>query len=218
VTGDLPHGGEKISDGRGEEVSPQLEEIFKKTYTHKNLRFPNGQALFEHLKKEFPNLVPAKQPKPSLLVSHNKGEAPTQKESQKGIEDFELAGFGPRAGAFLLDVIVLALFWLAFAIPIAKSSHWDDDLGLSILIFSALYFILCPVLLGGTLGKLIMGLRIVSKEGKNPGLFQSILRFLGYFFSVILFGFGFYMISFHPQKRGLHDLMGKTFVVREKND
>jgi uncharacterized RDD family membrane protein YckC len=58
-------------------------------------------------------------------------------------------------------------------------------------------------------------MKVVDCEGKNLSLPASVARWIGYFFSLFFFGFGFYMIGFHPEQRGLHDFFGRSRVVEE---
>jgi uncharacterized RDD family membrane protein YckC len=51
-----------------------------------------------------------------------------------------------------------------------------DPLCLIFLALIFLYFVLLEGLLGATLGKWALGLRVVSTEGTNPGLARSALR------------------------------------------
>jgi uncharacterized RDD family membrane protein YckC len=69
---------------------------------------------------------------------------------------------------------------------------------------------------GATPGKLAMGLRVVNEDG----MYLSFGRATGRYFAEILSGvlclIGYIMIGFHQQKRGLHDLIAATYVVRKE--
>jgi uncharacterized RDD family membrane protein YckC len=66
----------------------------------------------------------------------------------------------------------------------------------------------------GSLGKLILQLRVVTKKGK-PIFFRSIIRMIGRLITVATFGIGFLMIFFTKNKQTLHDFISGTIVVKK---
>ncbi len=69
---------------------------------------------------------------------------------------------------------------------------------------------------GATPGKKLLGLKIVSARGESPiGYGRAALRILGYFLNSFTFGIGFLLIAFNEEKRGLHDRIADTRVVRD---
>ncbi len=69
---------------------------------------------------------------------------------------------------------------------------------------------------GTTLGKRPLRIYVVSQKGHEQiSLKQSIARCLGYVLSYLLFCTGFLMAMFHPEKRGLHDLIAGTVSIRK---
>jgi len=66
---------------------------------------------------------------------------------------------------------------------------------------------------GGTPGKKLFGLLIVTEKGNTPGVFSSMLRAVGWLLSTPLANFGFLIALAHPRTRTLHDLIAGTFVV-----
>jgi len=67
---------------------------------------------------------------------------------------------------------------------------------------------------GGTPGKLILGIRIVNEKGEYIGIPMAILRYIGKILSAIILGIGYLMIAWDGKKRGLHDKIAKTYVVK----
>lgn len=53
-------------------------------------------------------------------------------------------------------------------------------------------------------------------NGESLELGPAVLRYLGYFASTLLLGIGYLMVAFTPQKRGLHDYIAGTVVVRAR--
>lgn len=70
-----------------------------------------------------------------------------------------------------------------------------------------------------TPGKMAIGARIVdARTGGKPGLGQLIVRYVGYYVSIVVFFLGFAWIALDVRKQGWHDKMAGTVVVRKKQD
>ncbi|MGH7422590.1 MAG: RDD family protein [Candidatus Methylomirabilales bacterium] len=67
---------------------------------------------------------------------------------------------------------------------------------------------------GQTPGKMLMGVRVVTRDGGDIGYGRAFLRWVGYFIALLPFGLGLIMVLIHPRRRGLHDLLAGTSVVR----
>lgn len=65
-----------------------------------------------------------------------------------------------------------------------------------------------------TIGKCIFGLYVVRADGTKVGFGRALARYLCYTISTLTLGIGFLMIAFRQDKRGLHDLICDTMVVR----
>jgi len=63
------------------------------------------------------------------------------------------------------------------------------------------------------LGKAIMGLRIVTTDGRDLKLRRSLLRLAGYWVSALPLGLGFLWPIVDPERRGFHDVIARTRVV-----
>ena len=74
-------------------------------------------------------------------------------------------------------------------------------------------------LTGGTVGKRLMGLKVVRLDGRPLGLARSLVRAVGYLLSMPLCNLGFLIAFVHPDSRTLHDLLSGALVVetRAKN-
>ena len=66
-----------------------------------------------------------------------------------------------------------------------------------------------------TPGKMALGLKIIDEQGNNLTPVTAIIRYLGYILSGIILGIGYLMIAFNKNKRGLHDMIAKTYVIRK---
>ena len=63
-------------------------------------------------------------------------------------------------------------------------------------------------------GKRLVGVRVVTWYGEPPTLVRSLVRTFGYLLSAALLWLGFIWIGFDREKRGLHDWIAGTYVVR----
>lgn len=67
---------------------------------------------------------------------------------------------------------------------------------------------------GQTPGKKATGTKIVDAlSGNDISVSQAVLRYVGYFFSIALLGFGFFLAGWRKDKRALHDLLAGTKVI-----
>lgn len=68
---------------------------------------------------------------------------------------------------------------------------------------------------GGTLGKLVFRVRVVSEEGAPIGFGQAMVRTLAAMISVMCLGLGYALALTDPARRTLHDRIAQTRVVPE---
>lgn len=139
----------------------------------------------------------------------------------------ERAGFGIRLGAYLLDSLILGVIVTVLMIPlgivIKVAVGKAPGLGIPLAVVSyllvmvvCLAYILVPwAKSGATPGKKILHLKIVRDDGVEPlGYGKAILRMLGYFVSGFILYIGYLMILFNDEKKGLHDMIAGTHVIR----
>ncbi|PLY12567.1 MAG: hypothetical protein C0624_00835 [Desulfuromonas sp.] len=87
--------------------------------------------------------------------------------------------------------------------------------GALVNLLGLLYYIVPTAISGQTLGKKVCGIRVVSENGK-VGWLRAILReTVGKWISAFILGIGFIMVAFHKEKRGLHDLIAGTWVIKD---
>ncbi len=104
-------------------------------------------------------------------------------------DNHQFAGLWPRFKALVLDFAILSLLffpvtrivkgtWIMGVSDHRWASGWfvTDPICLVFLAMIVLYFILLEGLAGATLGKLAVGIRVMSIEGRKPGLTRSIVR------------------------------------------
>ena len=152
--------------------------------------------------------------------------AALDKERRRLLAGMLPAGFWIRLAAYLIDYAILFFFGLLIGGLLAFLWGWDIEAiesaelqaeplyDLVALAMAAAYFTICLGRWGRTLGKLLLGLKVVRADGLPLGYARSLARYACYFMSSLVFGLGFIWIAFHPQKRGWHDLICDTRVVR----
>jgi uncharacterized RDD family membrane protein YckC len=128
------------------------------------------------------------------------------------LQTLEYAGFWIRLVAFIIDRIILGA--IGFALGIVVTNVFELFL-LQILV-QAVYSIAFWVGQGATPGKMAVGIKVVMTNGEPIELGAACLRYVGYFFSGLIFGIGYLMIAFSSEKKGLHDNIANTVVVKSR--
>ncbi|MCQ4165722.1 RDD family protein [Tahibacter harae] len=174
-----------------------------------------------------PPLPPAASPPP--LPSYNPYSAPlAQVEQQPGQADLELADRGSRLGAYLLDsvfIVVLAIALVAVSAVFENAGQGARAAGVILALLGFLAYIGFNLVLlhrhGQTLGKRIVGIRIVRTDGSRCELWRIIvLRVMasGLLQSLPFIGWIIFLVDslmiFGDERRCLHDIFADTIVVR----
>jgi uncharacterized RDD family membrane protein YckC len=130
------------------------------------------------------------------------------------------AGFWIRVLALLPDVALC--FVVQRSLDFAGARVWggpvEDDptvaglVGVFTLLFTAVYTSVLHAVTGQTVGKLAVGVRVVSADGGPLPVGAALLRWLAYAVSAAPLGFGFVMAGLRRDKRALHDLIAGSRV------
>jgi uncharacterized RDD family membrane protein YckC len=103
------------------------------------------------------------------------------------------------------------------AVQLAWRALSDTALSLPILgvtaVLGLVYQLLCHTLAGATLGKRLLGLRVVGPDGRRPSLLRSTIRAALSAISVAAVGLGVLLALFTVSGRSFHDLLARTWVV-----
>ena len=101
--------------------------------------------------------------------------------------DFEVAALHKRILAYLVDLFILVIYswgmkaFLADVISVENNKYGIDILLVSIPML--LYSFVCEISLHGqSLGKKVLGIRVMSLEGGEPTVSQYLLRWATRFF------------------------------------
>jgi uncharacterized RDD family membrane protein YckC len=80
-----------------------------------------------------------------------------------------------------------------------------------------LYFAICESsAMQATLGKKVLGLKVVDLSSRHIGFGRATGRWFGKYVSMLTIFIGFIMAGLTARKQGLHDLMAGTLVVYGK--
>lgn len=154
-----------------------------------------------------------------------------EKETQ---ENIRYSGFWIRFGAGFIDSVIIALstllFWIIFFISLFKFGNSDiikpeseeyQPLLLVLptligIIFQWLYFVLqyCSKSMA-TLGMKAMGIRICDERYERLSFWHATGRWFAEILSGLTLYIGYIMIAFTAKKQGLHDIVAKTYVIRD---
>jgi uncharacterized RDD family membrane protein YckC len=107
-----------------------------------------------------------------------------------------VAGVGRRIGALFIDWLLCTLI----AVAAFHSQYW------TIVVFGAEVYLL-TALTGFTMGKRLLGIRVVRLDGRPVGLWWALLR------TVLLLAVVPPLV-FDRDLRGLHDKAAATIVIR----
>ena len=107
-------------------------------------------------------------------------------------------------------VFVIRLFAPEFEVPEESGLVY----GISLTVFAFFYLWLSYTVFGKTIGKAILGVRVVSADGHVVlRARQTFVRVITYPLSFIIFGIGLLGVVFNPQRQAWHDRFAKTAVV-----
>ena len=159
----------------------------------------------------------------SATVSTNQGQA----------LNVSYASFFIRALAYIIDTSILGLFYSLFLFV------FKDSLGLGAFssygarrapfmlqptIFSFNFFINYAYYVyflvnndGMTIGKKLMGIKVVTEDGQKLTYNTAFLRVFGYLLSGLVFGLGFLWALWDSKKQTWHDKLARTVVIKTES-
>lgn len=126
-------------------------------------------------------------------------------------EDLEYVGFCLRSLAALIDTLIITLIVSATLIVFSAGA---SNVLISWLL-PAVATILFWMYRQATPGKMVVSASVVDARTGEPVTFwQGLLRYLGYFVSMLPLFLGILWVAFDPRKQGWHDKIAGTVVVR----
>ncbi|ARK31726.1 RDD family protein [Halalkalibacter krulwichiae] len=162
----------------------------------------------------------------SASIEVPKSEPPIEETTT---DHYQYAGFWMRFWAFLLDLITVFSFNMLIVSPFIRITDISGILAIGPYSFETilwaviffLYFAIMTKNFGQTIGKMVMGVRVISKDRQELKWTQLIFREgVGRFLHQSLFFlYAIYaMVAFTEKKQGLHDVISDTYVIIDRNE
>jgi uncharacterized RDD family membrane protein YckC len=137
----------------------------------------------------------------------------------------EYAGFWLRVGAYVIDMIVMMVFFILYLVVVGLVGNTAGPGSAVILILTFGYLFLSfafPILyrtllhgrFGATLGKMALGLLVVRSDSERITYLRAFGRSFAELLSSFFFGVGYLLAAFDDEKRALHDHICDTRVIR----
>lgn len=159
-----------------------------------------------------------------LCPSCNTGLFKKPEEETKPTEEMIYADFWIRAGAKIIDVLILwaigilvTIFLGFFMSPVQYS---EDSMAFPILanmfqlIIAVSYTTYFLGKYAATPGKMVCHLKVVTPGGGKVSYHQACLRYFAEIVSSLIFCIGYLMAIFDAERRTLHDRMAGTRVIK----
>ena len=119
-----------------------------------------------------------------------------------------------RFFAFLIDVFIFVILFWVLAQVMDNAS-----VSLTLLVLIWLYYALLESSpLQASVGKIIIGLKVVDKRGRRLSFWQATERILSKLITNITFYFGFFIAAFDKRKQTLHDRISHSAVIRKMDN
>lgn len=138
------------------------------------------------------------------------------KDLDTSSSDIKYGSFWPRTGAYMIDLLIIFVFLVAFYVIFGDwGESWDSILWLLFIVGYHTFFL---SIYSSTPGKMLFGLKVLYENDEGKLTFTRALgRTLSYFLSSLLLGIGFLKVAFDKNKhKALHDDIAKTVVVQKK--
>jgi uncharacterized RDD family membrane protein YckC len=136
------------------------------------------------------------------------------------------AGFVTRLLAMSVDLTVVVVAILAAGsvtqIVSLLFPRWPGLIdvlrvvvGAVISVIPAAYFIVSIAVTGRTVGKGLMGIRVVARDGGRLSVPRAVVRTFAYIVSLLPAGAGFWAILIDSERRGWHDHIAGSRVLHD---
>jgi uncharacterized RDD family membrane protein YckC len=135
----------------------------------------------------------------------------TEKHKNDYASDMPLASIESRFAAIVIDSMILGA---------VAGAGWfelhETGAGLGLLIGLAYQWFFMTQNRGQTIGKMLMGIRVVRTDGEPLRASDAILRYLGYYLNSAVMMLGWLWAAWDEDRQGWHDKLARTVVVKAK--
>ena len=135
---------------------------------------------------------------------------------RRNIQSFDTlyGGFWTRFVAWIIDAIIISVVLATIRLAAQGFEQITSD-ALFNTVVAWTYFVVLTAARGQTVGKMAVGVKVVTADGQKPGVRAVLLReVVGKAVSAVILFLGFLLIAVDGRKRGLHDRIGSTFVEK----
>lgn len=177
---------------------------------HCNSRYPKNEMM------QYENSYICPTCKPKFVQKLKEGD-------NLGLGSYVYAGFWRRFVAIFIDGLIFTAIGAVFGGAIGAAGLQSNNPGLIILtgLANVLFSFIAPMIYeiylirtkGATLGKMAMGIKVISTNNQQISLGQSIGRYFAKMLSGIILCIGYLMVLFNDEKKALHDGICETRVV-----
>jgi uncharacterized RDD family membrane protein YckC len=140
------------------------------------------------------------------------------------------AGLLRRGLAFVIDGAIVGLVWLLGVLWLTAVEVLAAEAPLALgalallaaaaaalgLLLHAVYFVGFTGGCGQTPGKMLLGVRVLRRDGGRVGAGRALGRWLAYGLVVATLGLGWVAAAVDPDRRGVHDWVAGTHAVRDE--
>lgn len=133
---------------------------------------------------------------------------------------------GRRVVAHLVDWLIMGMTWIAgsvlsvdiaIALDISPDDYWEsfgDWYGaVGLLILVGLNWLVLQAVTGYSIGKLLLGIRVVDEAGRAPGVVRALKRFVPLLIEQLGL-VALWAMGRHPRNQRFGDRWAHTYVVR----
>lgn len=149
-------------------------------------------------------------------------KSPDSEMGEENVTEYEYIGFWLRVVASIVDNIWMGVLMIALIVVFSSLGLMELDMetmnleGMLLQVFVP--FVLIMWLwrrYSSTPGKMMFKAKILDAKTYQPvSTGRLVVRYVGYFVSVIPFFLGFIWVAFDSKKQGFHDKLAGTVVVR----
>lgn len=150
-------------------------------------------------------------------ISPQPESVPVSNDPSVPIVERSYAGFITRFAAHAIDwqlLILIVIFFLLVFPSFAKS--YPKELGISFIVTYITYRILLTKIYGKTIGKYILGVKIVGVKKEELTWLQTIIREPISLLISSAFIIGEFLYFFTRKKQALQDIIASSIVIQEK--
>lgn len=145
--------------------------------------------------------------KPKNDFNDYSGDYKAKRDDAYGVE---LADVGQRFIAIAIDSILLGM--VTGALTLGSESFWGSVVGFIIGAAYQAYFLSHSN--GQTLGKMLMGVRVVRLDGAPLTGTDGVIRYIGYYINSVIMMLGWFWALIDSRHQGFHDKLVNTIVIK----